>query len=71
MSKTSPKVKRKPSQKSCDYGHFASKVHRLDTGGNSGVFLCQKHWNDEMAWRKERNKTLDGSTKFPIKKWRS
>ena len=69
--KTSKRVKRKPKQKACDYGHFANKVHRLNTGGNSGVYLCRKHWADEMKWRKERNKTLDPGAKFPILKWRS
>ena len=65
-----PQKKRKPVMKACDYGHMAEKVHRLDTGGGSGVYLCKKHWAKEMAWRRERNKTLHPANKFPIRKWR-
>lgn len=43
------------------------KIYRLDLGGNSGANLCKKCWNAEMKWRKERNKTLTGKAKFPIK----
>jgi hypothetical protein len=56
--------------KTCDHdGHNAEHVHRLNTGGDSGAFLCKTHWATEMKWRKERNKTLSGSAKFPILKW--
>lgn len=54
----------------CDYGHeTTAKIRRLSTGGGSGVYLCKKHWEKEMAWRKERNKTLTGKAKFPIRKF--
>lgn len=75
--RVSPRVKRKPAQKSCDYGHFANRVHRLDTGGGSGLFLCREHWNKEMAWRKSRNADLKKSghltksSRFNIRKWRA
>lgn len=65
------KTRKTPTKlKACDYGHFAKKIRRLNTGGNSGVFLCQRHWKQEMKWRKQRNKTLEGKAKFPILKWR-
>ena len=55
----------------CDYGHTTKKgqVKRLDTGGGSGAWLCRKHWNDEMKWRKSRNKDLAPESKFPIVKF--
>jgi len=58
--------------RSCDYGHDvvgSGKVRRLNTGGGAGVYVCKKHWDHEMRWRKERNKTLTGKAKFPILKW--
>jgi hypothetical protein len=58
-------------KKFCDHGHEATKVHRLDTGGGSGVFLCKQHWEREMRWRKQRNKTLSRGNKFAIRKWRA
>jgi len=55
--------------KACDYGHEATKVRRLSIGGGGGVFLCKKHWEKEMQWRKQRNKTLSRSARFSIRKW--
>ena len=49
----------------CDYGHEA-KAARLDTGGNSGAFLCRKHWAEEMKWRKLRNEKLEPQNQFDI-----
>lgn len=67
-------MKRKSEEKYtvnvCDYnGHQAKNVKRLDTGGGSGVFLCRTHWNKEMKWRKERNKSLAKENKFEIISW--
>jgi len=62
-------TKRKVTMKSCDQGHEATKVRRLSTGGGSGVYLCRAHWAKEMAWRKQRNKTLARSNRFSIRKW--
>lgn len=58
-------------QKECDYGHTVQKGYakRLDTGGGSGVYLCRKHWAKEMQFRRQRNKSLEGDAKFPIKKF--
>ncbi len=49
----------------CDYGHNAPAV-RLSTGAQSGVWLCRMHWDTEMRWRVERNKTLGDWAKFDI-----
>ena len=45
------------------------KIKRLNLGGNSGVYLCEKCWNAEMKFRAERNKTLHGAAKFNIRKF--
>jgi len=50
----------------CDHGHQHESIVRLDTGGGSGAFLCPYHWEKEMEWRKERNKTLSEDVRFPI-----
>ena len=49
----------------CDYGHEA-KATRLDIGGNAGVYLCRKHWAEEMMWRKQRNEELELQNRFDI-----
>jgi hypothetical protein len=34
----------------CDHGHETTgKIRKLSTGGGSGVYLCKKHWEKEMA----------------------
>lgn len=48
-----------------------NSVRRLDTGGGSGLYLCRSCWGKEMAWRKQRNKTLEPFAKFPIRKFPS
>jgi len=66
-------------------GHEATKVRRLDigegdglgrrimapfrVGGGSGLFLCKKHWESEMRWRKGRNRKLGKRNAFSIRKW--
>ncbi len=53
----------------CDFGHDATKVRRLSLGGGAGAYLCRTHWNQEMRYRKNRNKHLDKGSKFPVKKF--
>lgn len=57
----------------CDYcTNFRGSVgpiRRLNTGGGSGVYLCRQCWNKEMKWRKQRNKTLSRTARFPILKF--
>ena len=52
-------------------GHFtkSGSVRRLDTGGDSGAYLCRGCWKKEMKWRGMRNKTLVGRAKFPVIKF--
>lgn len=47
------------------------KIRRLNTGGDSGAYLCRKCWAKEMVWRKLRNETLEKSVRFPIIKFPS
>lgn len=68
--------KRKPRVKYCDYGHETTgSVRRLPTSGDSGAYLCKRHWNQEMRWRKGKNETLKKaglltkSSRFPIRKF--
>ena len=49
----------------CDHGHKGG-ARRLDTGGGSGVYLCRKHWVEEMNWRKLRNEELEPQNQFDI-----
>lgn len=44
-------------------------VLRLATDANdeSGVHLCRPCWGAEMAWRRERNRTLAPEARFPIR----
>jgi hypothetical protein len=59
--------------KQCDYGHDSKHIHGLYTSvqKEQRVLLCPEHWKAEMKWRKERNKTLEGNAKFPIRKWKT
>jgi hypothetical protein len=34
------------------------RVRRLELGGGSGISLCDSCLRREIAWRKERNKTV-------------
>ncbi len=53
----------------CDNCSRETRVKRLNTGGGSGVFLCRPCWAKEMAWRKQRNKTLARGLRFSILKY--
>lgn len=53
----------------CDNCSHEVQVQRLATGGGSGIFLCRGCWAKEMAWRRQRNKTLARSARFSILKW--
>lgn len=44
-------------------------IRRLSLPGNAGLYLCRRCWAKEMSWRKQRNKNLHPSAKFPIRKF--
>jgi hypothetical protein len=43
----------------------------LDIGGGSHLALCKRHYEKEMAWRKERNTNLSPDSQFDIPTWES
>ena len=44
-------------------------IHRLETGGGSGVHLCRPCWGNEMEWRERRNQEmLNPSPKTPAER---
>ena len=43
----------------CDNCGKQGKVRRLELGGGSGMSLCNSCLRKEIAWRKERNKSVD------------
>ncbi len=49
--------------------HYHAEVRRLELGSGSGIILCRACFDREIAWRKERNKTLGYKCKFPLPKW--
>jgi len=56
----------------CDGGHDdASEVRRLDIGSGGAVNVCRQHYQQEIAFRKERNKKLDDNAKFDLPTWSS
>jgi len=52
-------------------GHFvkAGSVRRLDTGGDSGAYLCRGCWKKEMKWRAMMNKGVTGKSRFSVRKF--
>lgn len=57
----------------CDHGHEThGEVRVLPLGSteySSNLIVCRHHYGVEMAWRRERNKTLGESAKFELPKW--
>lgn len=60
----------------CDYGHETNgETRRLPTskpdamGSTSAVIVCKAHYFGEMAYRRERNKTLETFAKFDFPAW--
>ena len=48
----------------CDNCMKRGNTRRLELGGGSGMSLCDSCLRKEIAWRKMRNKTLEGKAKF-------
>jgi len=59
----------------CDYGHeltgYRKKnvVKRLPLVGSSAVFVCHKHYLEEIKFRKNRNRGLADEAKFDLPAW--
>lgn len=57
-----------PTSDACDgrCGRRGLATYRLSTGGGGGVYLCERCWAYEMAWRRERNRELDHDVQYDI-----
>ena len=61
-----------PHNYNCDGAHCQDpkgEVRRLPLPGSSALIVCRACHGHEMAWRKERNRTLDPHAKYPILPW--
>lgn len=54
-----------------DYGDEVTEARVLPTGGGSNIICGKKGFNQEMQYRRERNKTLTDSAKFALPTWES
>ena len=45
------------------------ELKHLDVEGTEGLNLCRVCWDNQMSWRKTRNRNLDGKYKYLIKEW--
>lgn len=51
--------------------HTAGEVRVLPTSPGSNAILCRSDYDREIAWRKERNKSLGEFAKFDLPAWDS
>ncbi len=60
-------------QNNCDGSgpHTSGQVRVLPTGGQGNAILCWSCFQQEMAWRIERNQELAGDCKFDLPGWDS
>ena len=49
----------------CDMG----EVRLLPTAGGGNMILCNRCFEHELAWRKERNRELASEAKFAMPTW--
>lgn len=54
-----------------DYDDTVTEARILPTGGGSNIICGRRGFNQEIAFRKERNKTLEGSARFDLPTWES
>ena len=59
----------------CDGGfcrsNKAQELRRLPTGGEGAAILCQACYQQEMGWRRDRNKELDADVRYDLPTWES
>ena len=61
-----------PGNPNCDgdkCGSEKGEVRLLPTGGNSNLILCRRCFDNEIAFRKDRNKELGQFAKFKLPAW--
>lgn len=52
-----------------DYGYLARELRVLPSGGDSNTLCSRRGFEDEIAWRRERNKELGANFQFKIPDW--
>lgn len=58
----------------CDGGkcsRASGEVRRLPLPGNAGLILCRSCYENEMNFRRSRNRELAVSCQFPLPTWES
>ena len=60
-------------QNNCDGSgpHASGEVRLLPTGGDGNLILCQKCFEYELSWRRERNRGLAPFAQFSLPTWES
>lgn len=73
ISKNPCGSKKNAGLNSCDHGHMTSgQVRRLPISKDGGaIVVCRKHYDEEMAWRREKNRSLSKQARFPYPRWES
>ena len=58
----------KPQQNNCDGSgpHSLGEVHVMPIGGDGTLILCRSCWNRELAYRRDRNRSLGDFAKFAL-----
>ena len=49
--------------------HASGDVKLLPTGGDSNAILCRQCWENELAYRRDRNRSLGVFAQFDLPSW--
>lgn len=57
-----------PQQNNCDGSgpHNLGEVRLMPTGGDGNLILCRSCWNREIAYRRDRNRSLGQFAQFDL-----
>ena len=60
-----------PEQNNCDGSgpHTPGEVRVMPTGGDGNLILCRQCWENELAYRRNRNRSLGVFAQFDIIAW--
>ena len=58
-------------QNNCDGSgpHMLGEVHVMPTGGDGNLILCRQCWENELAYRRDRNRSLGVFAQFDTPAW--
>jgi len=58
-------------QNNCDGSgpHTDGDVRVMPTGGDGNLILCRQCWENELAYRRDRNRSLGAFAQFDIIAW--